>query len=254
MDSTARVRTLKLTLAYDGTDFAGWQIQPGARTVQGTVRDILAQITGEPITVMGSGRTDAGVHALGQVASFETTSTHPCDIFERALRADLPSDIAILSVEEMPAGFHALRWPRRKRYRYVIHDSDVRDVFSRGYCWQLKYRLNDRAMQEGASMLIGKHDFSSFEAAGAQRESRVRTVVAVDVMRPNPDRAFELHVEVEANGFLHNMVRVIVGTLVQVGRGVKPVEWVREVLDGQNRSAAGPTAPPEGLFLLWVRY
>jgi tRNA pseudouridine38-40 synthase len=107
MGSTARVRTLKLTLAYDGTDFAGWQVQPGARTVQGTVRDVLERITGEPITVTGSGRTDAGVHALGQVASFDTTSTHPCDIFERALRADLPNDIAILSVEEMPAGFHA---------------------------------------------------------------------------------------------------------------------------------------------------
>jgi len=246
-------RTLKLTLAYDGSDFAGWQIQPKARTVQGTVRELLERITGESVNLIGSGRTDAGVHALGQVASFETSAPHSCEIFQRALLAELPRDIAVLSVEEMPAGFHAIRSARRKRYRYVIHDSNVRDVFARRYCWQLPYRLDDSAMQTGAAALVGTHDFRSL-AAGAERTSSVRTIFAVDVERPNAERAFELHLEVEADGFLHNMVRAIVGTLVRVGKGAKPAAWVREILEAKIRSAAGPTAPPAGLFLLWVDY
>lgn len=247
-------RTLKLTLAYDGTDFAGWQIQPQLRTVQGALKAILERITGEPINLMGSGRTDAGVHALGQVASFETTSQHSCEVFRRALNAELPDDVAILAVEEGPAGFHALRSAVRKRYRYVIHDSSVRDVFAHRYCWQLAYHLDDAAMARAAQMLVGRHDFSSFQSSGAERESSVRTVFALDVARPYVDRAFELHIEVEADGFLYNMVRVIAGTLVQVGRGGRPERWVREVLESHNRAVAGPTAPPQGLFLFWVRY
>jgi tRNA pseudouridine38-40 synthase len=247
-------RTLKLTLAYDGTDFAGWQIQPAARTVQGTVQSILARITVEPVKLVGSGRTDAGVHALGQVASFETSSRHACEVLSRALNAELPDDIAVLSIEEAPAGFHARGSVLRKRYRYVIHDSGVCDVFARRFCWQLPYALDERAMQRASRLLLGRHDFSSFETAGSERESSVRTVFAVDVSRPLADRPFEVHVEIEADGFLYNMVRAITGTLVQVGRGVRGEQWVGEALDARNRSAAGPTAPAQGLFLLWVRY
>ncbi len=248
------MRTLKLTLAYDGTDFAGWQSQPELRTVQGTLRSALQRIAGEPITLMGSGRTDAGVHALGQVASFETTSQHCCEVFRRALIAELPDDIAVLAVEEAPAGFHALRSARRKRYRYVIHDSGSRDVFARRFCWQLAYRLDDAAMKRAAEALVGTHDFSSFRTGEPRRRSSVRTVFALEVARPHADRPCELHLEVEANGFLYNMVRVIAGTLVQVGRGVQSEHWVREVLESQCRLAAGRTAPPQGLILLWVRY
>jgi tRNA pseudouridine38-40 synthase len=247
-------RTLKLTLAYDGTDFAGWQIQPNARTVQGSLREVLDRMAGEPVNLIGSGRTDTGVHALGQVASFETTSRHSCELIHRALNAELPDDIAVLSVEEAPAGFHAIRWARRKRYRYVIHDSNARDVFESRYCWQLAYCLDDAAIKRAAEALLGTHDFSSFESGGPHRESSVRTVFAIDVARPYADRPFELHLEIEADGFLYNMVRVIVGTLVPVGRGVQAEHWVRQVLEAQNRSAAGPTAPPQGLFLLWVQY
>jgi tRNA pseudouridine38-40 synthase len=247
-------RTIKLTLAYDGTDFAGWQIQPAERTVQGTVQSILARMTAEPVKLVGSGRTDAGVHALGQVASFETASRHACDVFFRALKAELPDDIAVISVDEAPAGFHARGSARRKRYRYVIHDGGVRDVFARRFCWSIPSRLDEAAMRRGAASLLGTHDFSSFESAGSERESSVRTIFAADVTRPHRDRPFELNLEIEADGFLYNMVRAIAGTLVQVGRGAKPEQWVAEALAARNRSAAGPTAPAQGLFLLWVRY
>jgi tRNA pseudouridine38-40 synthase len=253
MSNQAR-RTIKLTLAYDGTDFAGWQIQAEARTVQETVQAILARITGEQIALVGSGRTDAGVHALGQVASFETSSQHTCEVFHRALNAELPDDVAIVEVKEAPAAFHALRSARRKRYRYVIHDGNVRDVFSRRYVWRWPTQLDDKAMARAAATLVGTHDFSSFETAGSERESSVRTVLAVDVARPVSDRPHEIHIEVESNGFLYNMVRAIVGTLVEVGRGARPQQWVAEALAARNRSAAGRTAPPQGLFLLCVKY
>lgn len=253
MSNLAR-RTIKVTLAYDGTDFAGWQIQAEARTVQGTVQAILARITGEQIALVGSGRTDSGVHALGQVASFETTSRHTCEVFHRALNAELPDDITVPSVEEAPFGFHALRSARRKRYRYVIHDSNVRDVFARRYVWCWPTQLDDKAMARAATSLAGTHDFSSFETAGSERESSVRTVFAIDVARSISGRPHEIQVEVEADGFLYNMVRAIVGTLVEVGRGARPEQWVADVLAARNRSAAGRTAPPQGLFLLCVKY
>jgi tRNA pseudouridine38-40 synthase len=218
------------------------------------VRAILERITGESVNLVGSGRTDAGVHALGQVASFESSTRHGCDVLRRALRAELPDDIAILSVDEAPPGFHARHSARRKRYRYVIHDSGACDVFARRYCWQLPYRLDEQAIERAARALLGKHDFSSFETAGSERESSVRTVFAIDVSRPLADRQFELHLEIEADGFLYNMVRAIAGTLVQVGRGVRPEQWVGEALAARNRSSAGATAPSQGLFLLWVHY
>jgi tRNA pseudouridine38-40 synthase len=218
------------------------------------VQSILGRITSEPVKLVGSGRTDAGVHALGQVASFETSSRHPCDVFHRALNAELPDDVAVLSVAEAPAGFHARGSALCKRYRYVIHDSDARDVFARRYCWNLPYRLDEVAMRRGAATLLGTHDFSSFETAGSERESSVRTIFAIDITRPFISRPFELHVEVEADGFLYNMVRAIAGTLMQVGRGARPETWVGEALEARSRSATGPTAPPQGLFLLWVKY
>ncbi len=248
-------RTIKLTLAYDGTDFAGWQIQANGRSVQGTVQAALERISGEPITLTGSGRTDAGVHALGQVASFNTASSHACDVFYRALNAELPDDVTVVAAEEAPTGFHALRSARRKRYRYIVHDGNVRDVFARRYVWRWPTQLDDAAMSRAAAALVGRHDYSSFETAGSERESSVRTVYAVDVVRPfASDRPHEIQIEVEADGFLYNMVRAIVGTLVEVGRGARPESWVAEALAARDRSAAGRTAPPQGLFLLWVRY
>jgi tRNA pseudouridine38-40 synthase len=248
------VRTLKLTLAYDGTAYAGWQVQPGQRTLQGTLEAALAKITRETIRVTGSGRTDAGVHALGQVVSFDTESPLSADVFQRALNAELPDDMAVLAVAEAPAGFHAIRDAVRKRYRYLLHDGPVPDVFHRHWVWHYRQQLEAAAMHRAAQALLGKHDFRSFESAWGQRTTSVRTIFEISVARGLFGDENLIAVEVEADGFLYNMVRAIVGTLVEVGRGTRPETWPAEVLAAQDRRAAGMTAPPQGLFLLRVEY
>jgi tRNA pseudouridine38-40 synthase len=319
------MRTLKLTIAYDGTAYAGWQVQPDQPTVQETLEKAIAKVTGQSVRVLASGRTDAGVHAAGQVVGFRTESAIPPAAILRALNANLPEDVAVLEVAEAPADFHAISHVRRKRYRYVIHDGPVRDVFRRHFVWHYIHgRLDAGAMQRAAAALLGTHDFSSFETAGAPRADSIRTVFDLSVQRgragdcPNfrstkmglspfdePDRgragqgeegrrekgegreeagcvertvdagwdsgdagAFHapygsgphaereeyIVVEIEADGFLYNMVRAIVGTLVEVGRGARPESWPGEVLRAVNRRVAGPTAPPQGLFLVSVEY
>jgi tRNA pseudouridine38-40 synthase len=247
------LRTLKLTICYDGSDYAGWQAQPDQPTIQGLLEKAFAQVTGEQRTAVGSGRTDAGVHALGQVVSIDTESSLPAERLLRALNAHLPDDIAVLSIDDARPGFHAIRDAVRKRYRYLIHDGSVRDVFSRRYAWHYRQRLDDRAMQQGAQHLLGTHDFRSFESHWPNRESSIRTVHELTVERSasQPD---QVRVEIEADGFLYNMVRAIVGTLVEVGRGARPVAWPGEVLAALDRSAAGVTAPAHGLFLVQVWY
>ncbi len=262
-------RTLKLTLAYDGTDFCGWQSQVGHRTVQDTLEEAIAKITGKFVRVMSSGRTDAGVHALAQVISFDTESELPAEVIQRALNYELPHDMAALAVEEAP-GFHARRDAKRKRYRYVIHDGPVRDVFYRRFSWQLFKRLDIAAMQRVAAALLGKHDFDSFETGGSERESTERTVFDLTVERvtipkhslfvgrtaesTSIDEKSVVQIEVESDGFLYNMVRIIAGTLAEVGQGKKPESWVAEVLAARDRRVAGMTAPPQGLFLVQVTY
>jgi len=267
------MRTIKLTLAYDGTAYAGWQVQPGETTVQGTLEAALKKVTNQSVRVLASGRTDAGVHAAGQVVGFQTGSELAVNVLQKALNAVLPPDIAVIEVAEVPEGFHAIRDARRKRYRYVIHDRAVRDVFRRGYCWHYGRRLDVEAMHRAVQLLLGTHDFSSFETSGAPRESSVRTITDIFVCRAGdcPDfRAAKMGlspsvvpvapgddfilIEVEADGFLYNMVRAIVGTLVEVGRGAESEDWVHEVLQSTDRRRAGPTAPPEGLCLVHVDY
>jgi tRNA pseudouridine38-40 synthase len=247
-------RCLKLTVAYDGTDFAGWQIQSGQRSVQQTLEQALAKITGQPVTAVGSGRTDSGVHALGQVVSFATESTLSPAVFQRALNAELPPDVVVVDATEAAPGFHARRLAVRKRYRYVLHDGSPHDPFRRRFAWHYRQPLDAAAMATAAAALVGTHDFASFQSTGSVRKSSVRTMYELAVARqPAPDDAF-IHIEAEADGFLYNMVRAIVGTLVEVGRGARPVDWPAEVLAARNRAAAGMTAPPHGLALLWVRY
>lgn len=247
-------RTIKLTLAYDGTDFVGWQVQPNARTVQETLEAAIEKLTGEKIRVAASGRTDSGVHAAGQVASFETASTQPIEVFLKALNASLPNDLVVLAAEEAPAGFHALHSAIRKRYRYVLHDGPFPDVFRRRYCWAVRQRLDEHAMRQAARPLVGRHDFRSFETSGSPRATSVRHVHELTVVRqPPPDGDF-IHIEIEANGFLYNMVRAIVGTLVDVGRGACEEVWPAEVLAAGDRQAAGRTAPSQGLCLMRVEY
>jgi tRNA pseudouridine38-40 synthase len=248
------MRTIKLTLAYDGTDYAGWQVQQGRRTVQGVLEETLRKITRETVRVTGSSRTDAGVHALGQVAAFRTNSHLEPAVFRRALNALLPRDVAVLEAAEVAEGFDPIGQAVRKRYRYVIHDGPVRNVFHRHYCWKHPQPLDAEAMDRAATALRGKHDFASFENRGSQRLSTIRTILDIRVQRGWGDQRDQVTIEVEADGFLYNMVRNIVGTLVEVGRGAKPVEWVAEVLRSADRRLAGPTAPPQGLFLMWIEY
>lgn len=272
------MRTLKLTLAYDGTAYAGWQYQCGAPTVQDALENAIENVTGQRVRVLASGRTDAGVHALGQVVGFRTDSRLTPEVILRALNANLPPDIAVLDVAEVAEGFHAIAQVVRKRYRYVIYDEAIRDVFRRRYAWHYRYgHLNVEAMQRAAVALVGTHDFSSFESRGAERKTSVRTIFELRVERgraghnlPSPcgrgaggegeneqGRAGpcnSITIEIEADGFLYNMVRAIVGTLVEVGRGERPESWPGEVLAAMDRRVAGPTAPPEGLFLVKVEY
>lgn len=248
--------TFKLTLSYDGTHYAGWQRQPGQPTIQGALESALAAVAGEAVAVAGCSRTDAGVHALGQTASFALQTQIAPGQWVRALNTHLPADVAVLDCEIVLDGFHASGDALRKRYRYAIHDGTVRDVFQSRFAWHYPVRLDAPAMHAAAQALVGEHDFKSFENHGTPRPSTVRTIYDLTVRRA--EDAFGqpnlVHVEVEGNGFLYNMVRNLVGTLVDVGRGARPLHWPAEALAACDRSAAGMTAPPQGLVLLHVTY
>lgn len=243
-----------MTIAYDGTDFTGWQRQGTKRTVQGEIERVLAKITGETIAAVASGRTDSGVHALGQIVGFQTYSQYSNADLLRAINAELPDDITAFDVSDAPADFHAIRDAVSKRYRYVIEDNRIPDLFARRYLWHIRKRLDVEAMKQSAQALIGTHDFKSYQSMGSMRLSTTRTVHEILVDRQPGERTDRIIIEVEADGFLYNMVRNIVGTLVLVGRGSRPISWPAEVLAAQDRRAAGMTAPAQGLFLLWVKY
>jgi tRNA pseudouridine38-40 synthase len=245
------MRNLKLTLSYDGTDFNGWQTQPGFRTVQETLETAIAALTGESrVRVNASGRTDARVHAVGQVVNVYTATEHPCDVFVRAVNAHLPDDVVVREAVDVPQAFDANRDARRKLYRYVMHDADVPDPFLRRYCYHTRHRLDVTAMQRAAEPLRGRHDFHSFETDWPNRMSSVRTVSHLAINRFGD----WLWLDVEADGFLYNMVRAIAGTLINVGRGYWPEARVAEILRAEDRRQAGPTAAAQGLFLMRVTY
>jgi tRNA pseudouridine38-40 synthase len=245
------LRNIKITLAYDGTDFQGWQTQPGFRTVQETLEKALAQLTGEErVRVNASGRTDAGVHALGQVANFYSNTHLAPDVLVRAVNAHLPHDVTVFTAEDMPQAFDANHDAARKLYRYIIHDGPVPGPFMRRYCCQSRHELDARFMREAAQALLGRHDFHSFETDWPNRMSSVRTITHLGVNRLGP----WLWLDVEADGFLYNMVRAIAGTLMNVGRGYWPPGKVAEILHAADRRQAGPNAPARGLFLVRVTY
>jgi tRNA pseudouridine38-40 synthase len=245
------MRNLKLTLSYDGTDFNGWQTQPAQRTVQETLEQAVAALTGEErVRVNTSGRTDAGVHAVGQVVNFYSTTQLAPDVLARALNAHLPADVVVRDAADVPQAFDANRDARRKLYRYVIHDGAVPDPFLRRYCCQSRHPLDAAAMRRAAAPLRGRHDFRSFETDWPNRMSSVRTITHLGVSRLGE----WIWLDVEADGFLYNMVRSIAGTLMNVGRGYWPEEHVAEILRAQDRTQAGPTAPAQGLFLMRVTY
>jgi tRNA pseudouridine38-40 synthase len=244
--------TFKLTIAYDGTKFSGWQAQPDRRTVQGVVQETWAKITGEELQVSATSRTDAGVHALGQVVGIES-NTHliPSQLYN-ALNATFPEDVILVSVEEASQGFHATRDAKGKRYRYSVHNDRTRALFDRNYVWYVPQPLDVELMHSAAQCLVGTHDFASFQAAGSERESTVRTITAVEVRRGQTPTRVEI--DVEGDGFLYNMVRIIAGSLVDVGAGRRDAQWLADALAARDRRAAGQTAPPQGLCLLHVYY
>jgi tRNA pseudouridine38-40 synthase len=245
------MRNIKLTLAYDGTDFNGWQTQPGYRTVQETLEKAIVALTGEErIRANASGRTDAGVHAAGQVVNFYSNTSLPADVLVRAINAHLPGDISVFTAEDRPEAFDANRDARRKLYRYVIHDGPVPSPFLRRYCCQSRHVLDVAAMRRAAEPLKGRHDFHSFETDWPNRMSSVRTLTHLALNRFGD----WIWLDVEADGFLYNMVRAIAGTLMNVGRGYWPEGHVAAILKAEDRAQAGPTAPAQGLFLMRVSY
>jgi tRNA pseudouridine38-40 synthase len=245
------MRNIRLTISYDGTDFHGWQMQPGQRTVQETLEKALADLTGEPrVRLNASGRTDTGVHAVGQVVNFHSTTHLPPDAILRAVNARLPPDVVIREAAEVPDDFDANRDAKRKLYRYIINDAAVPDLFLRRYCCQARSRLDAVAMAGAAAILRGTHDFHSFETDWPNRASSVRTITRLTVNRLSD----WVWIDVEADGFLYNMVRAIAGTLMNVGRGYWPQSEVEAILRACDRSRAGPTAPAQGLFLMRVTY
>jgi tRNA pseudouridine38-40 synthase len=243
--------SFKLTLAYDGTNYVGWQRQASGTSVQGLIEGALAELEGQSVTVHGAGRTDAGVHALGQVASFTLERPIDAGILLRAVNARLPPDVRVLSAAAVPEGFHARFSAIRKRYRYRFSDAAVLSPFERSYVWHVSGALNVGAMDEAARFLEGRHDFAGFASAGGATRSTVRTMISAKVRR-EPDALVIF--EITGDGFLRHMVRAIAGTLAEIGHGRRLRESMDHVLASRDRAQAGPTAPARGLFLVEVEY
>lgn len=244
------LRTLKLTVAYDGTRFCGWQRQDNGPTIQAALEDAFQPLLGVTPVVHGAGRTDAGVHALGQVASVEADTPHPVEAIQRALNIRLDPDIRVLAVDEMPQGFHARFDAIGKTYRYRLATAAVVSPFAHRYVWHVPQPLNAAAMQAAARALLGRHDFSSFQSTGSEAVDPIRTLNRIDVRRQDD----ELVVDVHGDGFLRHMVRAIVGTLVDVGAGRRNPASLPALLASRDRGQAGDTAPAQGLTLVSVDY
>jgi tRNA pseudouridine38-40 synthase len=259
------MRNLKLILSYDGSEFAGWQVQPDAATVQGTLASAIGRITGEKVLPQGSGRTDAGVHALAQVVTFVTESSVPAANFVKALNDILPASVRVLEVEETVADFHARKSARAKTYRYRIYRAAICPPFLARYVWHYPYPLDEPAMVHAAALVEGEHDFTSFAAVDPERSAGVPPAFAYNenARVSNVRRIFsstwerqgdEFVYTVQGSGFLHHMVRNLVGTFILVGKGTLRPEEITRILEARNRSAAGATAPASGLYLVNVEY
>lgn len=245
------MRNLKITLAYDGTDFCGWQIQPDQPTIQGLVETVLATIEAAPVTIYGSGRTDAGVHALGQVASFPLKNPIPPENLRKAMNRLLPDSVRVLLVEEVPADFHARHSARAKTYEYRMWRGEVCPPQLSRYVHPFPYPLDEFRMKRAAARFTGTHDFRSLAANDGQPlESAVRTIFSSTLEREGEQLVYR----VRGSGFLYHMVRNIVGTLIETGRGNLSPDDIDRILEAKDRSAAGPTAPARGLFLVEVEY
>ena len=244
------MKRVRLIIQYDGAGYVGWQTQPNGLAVQEVMEKELFKLTGEKIALQASGRTDSGVHALAQVAHFDTESRIPAEKFCYALNTGLPRDIRVKYSEEAPAEFHSRFDAKHKQYRYTVLNAPHADAFLRDRALHIHYRLDFDAMQEAASYAVGEHDFAAFKAAGSKVDSTVRTIFRSEWTKQGD----LLFYDVEGNGFLYNMVRILVGTMLDIGMGRADASTMREAVEGAKRSLAGPTAPPEGLALVRVRY
>jgi tRNA pseudouridine38-40 synthase len=264
------MRNIRLTLAYDGGDYVGWQVQPNGRSVQAVVEEAIQKLTGEAVRILAAGRTDSGVHALGQVANFRTATSIPCENIRKGLQTYLPSDIVVRRAEDVPLEFHATYSAKRKRYRYVINQCQVRSPFLERYVWWRTEELDTERMQKAADVLLGPHDFRCFESHFPNKATSVRTVEEAQFYRAGGWAVWDpwslssekqqehegafLCFEIVADGFLYNMVRAIMGTLFKVGRRQWSPEDVRYIIAAGDRALAGETAPAQGLYLVSVDY
>lgn len=244
------MRNIKLTIEYDGKDFNGWQKQPNKLNIQGNIEKVISEITKEEIELIGSGRTDAGVHAIGQVANFKTNSNIPIEKFAIAINSRLKKSIIIKKAEEVPERFHSRYNCKKKTYRYIINNSDMGSAIYRNLEYNIKMPLNLENMKKASKYFEGEHDFSAFKASGTSSKSSVRTIYSADVKKENE----RIIIELTGNGFLYNMVRIISGTLVEVGLGKIRPEEIKDIIDSENRQMAGKTLPPYGLYLVEVNY
>jgi tRNA pseudouridine38-40 synthase len=244
------VRNIKLTISYDGLNYSGWQNQRGKRTIQGELEQAIGELTGVFIKVNGASRTDAGVSALGQVANFLVDSPIPTENFVKAINHRLPRDIVVTEAIEVEQTFDASASAKNKLYRYTIFTGKNRNVLKTRNCWHRPAALDIAAMDAAAKMLIGKKDFKSFASAADKRDSSIRTVMQCEVTQEDK----WVYIDIEADRFLYNMVRNIVGTLVEIGRGKWKPEKINEILNAKDRTKAGPIAPAQGLCLMWIKY
>jgi tRNA pseudouridine38-40 synthase len=250
------MRYLKLVLAYDGTDFSGWQVQPNAATIQGALASAIGRISGEKVLPQGSGRTDAGVHALAQVATFATDSPMPVGNWVKALNDLLPASIRVLEASQVEAEFHARKSARGKTYRYRIYREPICPPLLARYVWHYPYPLDEHAMTSAAGLVVGEHDFTSFAAVDSERGTEDEPVSNVrSIFESRWERKeVEFVYTVRGSGFLHHMVRNLVGTFILVGKGTLQASDITGILQARNRSAAGATAPASGLYLVEVEY
>lgn len=245
------MRNIKLTIEYDGKEFNGWQKQPSKLNIQGTIEQAIKTITGENVDLQASGRTDAGVHALGQVANFKTNSNIPIEKMSIAINCNLKKSIRIVKAEEVEERFHSRLSCKRKTYRYIINNSEIPSAIYRNLETHIPYKLDIEKMKQAVKYFEGEHDFKAFKASGTSSKSSIRTIYKAEVFKMPNNR---IYIELTGNGFLYNMVRIIAGTLVDVGTGKIKPEDIEKIIESKDRTNAGKTLPPQGLYLVCVNY
>lgn len=244
------MRNIKLTIAYDGTDYSGWQKQTDKKTVEGEIEKVLSEILKEEVDIKGSGRTDSGVHAIGQVANFKTDKNIGIDELQRGCNTMLPRDIAIVKIDDVGDSFDSRKSTKTKHYRYIVNNSEIHDALNKDREYQYKYKVNLENMKKAASYVLGEHDFTAFRSLGSSSKRVIQEIYRLDITTKNN----KIFVDIVGSGFLYNMVRIVVGTLLEVGSGKLKPEVIKEMLETGDRKLGGKTVPAMGLYLVEVAY